>query len=151
MSGSDVYDVRGAGMLRLLFRHSAKNSTAQEECLVIIDKAPPAARGSSEFARALNWRCYPHTGNGEHSWCLSCSPSLSVEFSVQDAGRYRCYPVHATGGSIPHGRYLFALLTENKEGSMGFIVLRVRPTPTLFSAKILYTPVDNTPHSITSL
>ncbi len=28
------------------------------------DKAPPAARDSSEVARPLNRRCYPHTGDG---------------------------------------------------------------------------------------
>ncbi len=33
---------------------------------------------------ALNQRCYPHTGNGGHKWCLSSSQSLSVGFSIQD-------------------------------------------------------------------
>ncbi len=28
---------------------------------------PPAARDSSEVARTLNLRCYPHTENGRHS------------------------------------------------------------------------------------
>ncbi len=27
-------------------------------------KAPPAVRNSSDVARALNWRRYPHTGKG---------------------------------------------------------------------------------------
>ncbi len=49
------------------------------------DKAAPAARDSSEVARSLNQRCYPHTGNGGHSWCLSSSPSLSVGFSIREA------------------------------------------------------------------
>ncbi len=35
------------------------------------DKVPPAARDSSDVARALNQRCYPHTGDGGHSWGLS--------------------------------------------------------------------------------
>ncbi len=35
------------------------------------DKAPPVARDSSDVARALNQRCYPHTGDGGHSWGLS--------------------------------------------------------------------------------
>ncbi len=47
------------------------------------DKALPAAHDDSEVVRALNQRCYPHTGNGGHSWCLSSSISLSVGFSVQ--------------------------------------------------------------------
>ncbi len=31
---------------------------------LIGDKAPPAARGRSEVARAFNRRCYPHTKYG---------------------------------------------------------------------------------------
>ncbi len=38
---------------------------------LIGDKAPPAARDSSEVARAQKQRCYPHTGIGGHSWCVS--------------------------------------------------------------------------------
>ncbi len=56
------------------------------------DRAPPAAHDNSEVARALNRRCYPHTGNGGHSWCLSSSLSLLVGFSTldeaMDAARY---------------------------------------------------------------
>ncbi len=48
------------------------------------DKAPPAARNGNEVARALNQRCYPHTVNGGHSWCLSSNRSLSVGFFIQD-------------------------------------------------------------------
>ncbi len=44
---------------------------------LIRGKAPPAAR-------ALNRSCYPHTGNGGHSWCLSGSLSLPLEFSIRD-------------------------------------------------------------------
>ncbi len=44
------------------------------------DKAPPAARNSSEVAGVLN----PRTGNGDHGWCLSSSLFLSVGFSIQD-------------------------------------------------------------------
>ncbi len=51
---------------------------------LIGDKASPAARDSSEVARALNQRGCPHTGNGGHSWCLSSSLSLPVGFSIQD-------------------------------------------------------------------
>ncbi len=48
------------------------------------DKAPPATRDSSEVARAQRQHCYLHTGKGGHSWCLSSSLSLSVEFSIKD-------------------------------------------------------------------
>ncbi len=48
------------------------------------DKAPPAARDSSAVACSLNRRCYPHTGNGGHRWCLSSSLSLSVGLPIQD-------------------------------------------------------------------
>ncbi len=38
----------------------------------------------------------------------------------------------------PQGaHYLLAPLTENKEGSMGLMILRVRPTPTRFPTNIL--------------
>ncbi len=48
-------------------------------------------------------------------------------------------------GSLPCGRHLRAPLTGNEEGSMGLMVLRVRPTPTRFPINIYYTPLDNTP------
>ncbi len=48
------------------------------------DKAQPAARDGSEVARSQKQRCYPHTGNGGHSWCSSSSLFLSVGFSIQD-------------------------------------------------------------------
>ncbi len=52
---------------------------------LINDRAPPAARHSSGVARAYICCCYPHTGNGGHSWRLSsCSLSLPVGFSFQD-------------------------------------------------------------------
>ncbi len=51
---------------------------------LIGDKAPPAARDSSEVGRALKQRCYPDTANGGYRWCLSSSLSLSVGFSIQD-------------------------------------------------------------------
>ncbi len=53
---------------------------------LIDDKALPAARDRSEVARALNRRCYPHTGNGGHSWYLSSGLSLPVRFFTQDEG-----------------------------------------------------------------
>ncbi len=43
----------------LLFKHSTKSYFT-----LIGDKAPPAARDSSEVARSLKQSCYPHTGNG---------------------------------------------------------------------------------------
>ncbi len=46
------------------------------------DKAPPAARDSTDFER----RRYSHTWNGGHHWCLSSNLSLSVVFSIQDEG-----------------------------------------------------------------
>ncbi len=76
------------------------------------DKTPSAALDNSEVARALKQRCYPHNGNGDHNWCLSRSPSLSVGFSV-----HGCSPVRATGGSLPCGRYILAPLTWKKEGA----------------------------------
>ncbi len=39
---------------------------------------------------------------------------------------------------------LLALLTGNKEGSKGLMVPRVKPTPTRFLTKILYTQMANT-------
>ncbi len=52
-----------------------------------------------------------------------------------------CYPVRATGGSLPCGRKLPAPLTGNNEGSKGLMVLQVKPTP-----------MDNTSlHSIPSV
>ncbi len=50
----------------------------------IHDNAQLATRDCREVARALNQSCYPHTGSGGHSWCLSSSPSLSVGFSTQE-------------------------------------------------------------------
>ncbi len=51
---------------------------------LIGDKAPPAARDSSEVARSLRQRCYPHTGSDGQSWCWSSSLSLPVGLSIQD-------------------------------------------------------------------
>ncbi len=59
----------------------------------------PAPRDCSEVARALNRRCYPHTGNGGHCWCLSSS-LFHIGWS------HGCCPVRATGDSLPSGRYL---------------------------------------------
>ncbi len=42
---------------------------------------------------------------------------------------------------VAHGRYL----TGNKEGSIGLIVLRVKPTPTRLQTNSLFTPMDSTP------
>ncbi len=71
---------------------------------LIGDKAPPAARYSSEVVRALDGRCYPHTGNGEIRWCFSSSLSLSVGFSIQTLSDPRLR------GSLLWGRYLLAKL-----------------------------------------
>ncbi len=86
---------------------------------LIGDNAPPAARDSSEVARAFGRRCYPHTGNGEHSWCLSSSLSLSVGFSIQDK------PMDVAR-SAPQG----ALLTVAR---YFVVVLRVRLVPGQYS------------------
>ncbi len=45
----------------------------------------------------------------------------------------------------PCGSYLLAPLIGNKEGSKGFMVLRVKFTPTRFPINNLYTSMDNTP------
>ncbi len=42
------------------------------------------ARNNDEVARALNQRCYLHSGNGGYSWCLSSSLPKSVGFPIQD-------------------------------------------------------------------
>ncbi len=54
---------------------------------------------------------------------------MSVGVFIQD---------EATGGSLPCGRYLLAPLNGNKEGSKGFMVLRVKRTPTLFPTYSFY-------------
>ncbi len=51
---------------------------------LIGDKAPPVARDSGEVARAYKQRCYSHSGNVGHSWCLNSSLFLSVGLSIQD-------------------------------------------------------------------
>ncbi len=51
---------------------------------LIGDKAPPAARESSEVARALNQHCYLHTGNVWHNWSWSSSLSLLVVNPIRD-------------------------------------------------------------------
>ncbi len=66
-------------LLFWLFRHSTTSFIAQKEHL-----APPSARDSSEVARTLNQRRYPHTGNVGLTWRLSSSLSLPVGFSIQD-------------------------------------------------------------------
>ncbi len=82
-------------------------------------------------------RCYPHTGNGCHSWCLSSSLSLPG-------------PRHRRLATM---RTLFTCsLNGDKEESKSRMVLRVKPTPTRFLINSLYTPMDNTPlHSISSV
>ncbi len=57
---------------------SPEGSTAQEEHLA----TSSVARDSSEFARALNQRYYPHTGNGGHGLSLSSSLSLAEGHST---------------------------------------------------------------------
>ncbi len=47
-------------------------------------KASPAGSDSNDVARALNRRCYPHTGNGGLSLCLSSSQSLSIGFVIHE-------------------------------------------------------------------
>ncbi len=50
----------------------------------IDDKAPTAASDCCVVARALNRRCYTHTGNSGFIWCLGYSLSSSVGFPTQD-------------------------------------------------------------------
>ncbi len=60
-------------------------SIQAEAVLTLIgDKALPTAYDNSEVARSKKQRCYPHTGNGDHSRCLSSGLTLSVGFSIQD-------------------------------------------------------------------
>ncbi len=47
-----------------------------------------------------------------------------------------------SGGALPCGRYLPAPLIGNEEGGIGFMVLRVRPTPARFPTTILLNPVE---------
>ncbi len=61
-------------------------------------------------------------------------------------------PVPRHRGSQPYRRCLLVSLTGNKEGSEGFMVLRVKSTPTRFPTNSLYTPMYNTTlHSIPSV
>ncbi len=84
-------------------------------CLLYLigDEAPPAARDSCEGPRALNRRCYPHTGNGRHNWCLSSSQSLSVGFSIQDeamnVGRPEPLGDHNLPLYLTHHSFTFSL------------------------------------------
>ncbi len=73
----------------------------------MLKKTPTAAPNRSDFSSKLNQRCYPHTGNGCYSRCLSRSQSVSVGFSVDIAW----------SATLPCGRYLLDLLTRHKEGS----------------------------------
>ncbi len=65
----------------LLFKQLLKKCTWLLH--LINNKAPPAAHDISEVSRALHQRCYPHTENGGLIWCLRCSLTLSVVFSIQ--------------------------------------------------------------------
>ncbi len=118
---------------------------------LICEKTPPAARDSSEVARALNRRCDPHIGNGGHSLGFEQEPIL-VGRVFYPGWSHGCWPVRATGVALPCGRYLLVPLTLNKQGSSGLMVLRVKPTPTRFPTNSLNTPMDNTPlHSLPSV
>ncbi len=65
-------------------------------------------------------------------------PFLGIR--IFHSGRsHGCCSVHATGCSLPCGRYLLAPLTRNNEGSKSLIVLRVKPTPTRFPSNMPYT------------
>ncbi len=78
----------GQGSLRL----NAKLLKASAQTFHL---TPPIVRDSSEVLRALTRGCYPHTGKGGLSWCLSTSPSWSV------ARSYGCHALRAT----LNGRY----------------------------------------------
>ncbi len=73
-------------LLLLLFRHSVKSLNAQDKRLATSPWLVTRLHLSHAIAVRLRVRksCYPHTGNGGHSWCLSSSLSLSVGFSIQD-------------------------------------------------------------------
>ncbi len=43
-----------------------------------------ATRDSIKVSRAFNQRCYPHAGNGGHSWRLGYSLSLTVRAFILD-------------------------------------------------------------------
>ncbi len=49
---------------------------------LIGDKAPLATRDSNAVARVLTRRCYPNSGNREHSCCLNSKLSLSLRFPL---------------------------------------------------------------------
>ncbi len=57
-----------------------------EQLHLIGDKAPLVTRDSSEAARTLSERCYPHT---EHSWCLGSNQSLSVGWTHACCQKYK--------------------------------------------------------------
>ncbi len=80
-SGQHTYGIKNLTAQKGDNAQLLKNSTWLLH--IIGDEAATAAHDSSEVARTLNGRCYPHTGNGEHSWCLSSSLPLSVGFSIQ--------------------------------------------------------------------
>ncbi len=69
------------------------------------DKAPSAARDRSEVVRALNRRCYPHAGNGVHSWCLSSSSPLLEGCSSFPVRATRRWPSSQAMNGYTTGRY----------------------------------------------
>ncbi len=81
-----VHQAGQALLVALLFRLKCSRKVPGYSTL-IGDKAPPGARDRSKLARAQNVRCYSHTGNGGHSWCLSGNLSLSVGLSIKDEAR----------------------------------------------------------------
>ncbi len=93
------------------------------------DKAPPAAHDISEVARISNGRCYPHTGNGEHSWCFSSSLSLPVGFSIQTEAM-------DVARSAQQGGHYQARATklEKRRKQEAYV-----PTPTRYSTSIYHT------------
>ncbi len=103
---------------------------------LIGDKTPHTARDRSEVASTLNRRCYPHTRNGGHSWCLNSS----LVNRIFNPGQSHWCPRHM-GLTTMRTFFLLGPLTGNYEVRMGFIVLRVRPTPIQLPINILYTPV----------
>ncbi len=64
--------------------------------LVMPDQPAPGKCHLSE----LQVSCYPHTGNGGHSWCLNRSLSLSVGFSIGDVARCAPQGAHYHAGVI---------------------------------------------------
>ncbi len=78
------------GVLKFVYVYFLKlkcSSRAPGYFTLIGDMAPPATSDSSEVARILSRRCYPHAGNGGRSWCLSSSLYFPIHDEAMDVAR----------------------------------------------------------------